>query len=30
MRFVPLHILFYVGGTVCLLLEALLIWEIIR
>jgi len=30
MRFVPLHVLFYLGGSVCLVLEALLLWEIIR
>jgi Ca2+/H+ antiporter, TMEM165/GDT1 family len=28
MRFVPLHVLFYLGGSVCLVLEALLLWEI--
>lgn len=28
MRVMPLHVLFYVGGSVCLLLEALLIYEI--
>lgn len=30
MRRVPLHLLFYVGGTVCLVLEALLMREILR
>jgi putative Ca2+/H+ antiporter (TMEM165/GDT1 family) len=30
MRFVPLHVLFYLGGSVCLVLEALLLWEIAR
>jgi len=30
MRFVPLHVLFYLGGSVCLVLEALLLWEILR
>ena len=29
MRFVPLHVLFYLGGSVCLVLEALLIYEIL-
>jgi len=29
MRVMPLHVLFYVGGSVCLLLEALLIYEIL-
>jgi len=29
MRFVPLHVLFYLGGSVCLVLEALVLWEIL-
>lgn len=28
MRVMPLHVLFYVGGTVCLVLEGLLLYEI--
>jgi putative Ca2+/H+ antiporter (TMEM165/GDT1 family) len=29
MRVMPLHVLFYVGGSVCLLLEGLLLYEIL-
>jgi putative Ca2+/H+ antiporter (TMEM165/GDT1 family) len=29
MRWVPLHVLFYAGAAVCLLLEALVLWELL-
>src|SRR3712207_2547253 len=30
MRWVPMHVLFYAGAGVCLVLEAFLIWELVR
>ncbi|WP_205471756.1 TMEM165/GDT1 family protein [Nocardioides sp. SYSU D00038] len=30
MRFVKLHVLFYAGAGVCLVLEALVLWELLR
>ncbi|WP_435741864.1 TMEM165/GDT1 family protein [Nocardioides sp. SYSU DS0663] len=30
MRYVPLHVLFYAGAAVCLVLEALVLWELLR
>ena len=30
MRFVKLHVLFYLGAAVCLVLEALVLWELVR
>jgi len=30
MRWVPMHVLFYAGAAVCLVLEAFLVWELVR